>query len=351
MQPLIIALGRSDNHALLARHARAMGVEYFGCEAYEAAEMIREVPSLRSQLSFVSGFRPVLLAAIDSSIPSSLLRTFAQSLERETGVGISLRTEPKFLEPIKPQSGGLDRDFFYALSIARSPHGQISIWPVIRIDRDGGAQPIIDEDLLAQDGVGIVDTLHSVTTEMINHLSQERFVGLMTYVVDPIASEVVRKEFGAASITFWSESASYTSASEQMVRAILDLPLGDARMIDFEEFFMREEFEIPAGVISDPIRPFLHLFARNPRLKVNYLGDPGSEQSRGHSSGEAMDKASQNREHRDRKRQWRRCVISLFASSEDEGLREMAHARDFISGIDEVNEIENSEIEISEIDE
>ena len=323
VQPLIIALGRSDNHVLLARHARAMGVEYLGFEPFEAKDLIQEISRWRTKLASVTDFRPVILAAIDSSISPSLLRSFAQSLERETGVAISLRTDPTFLESTflestRPQSDGVDRDFLYALSIARSPHGQISIWPVIRIDRDGGAQPIIDEGSLAHDGADSIEKLHEFTADIIDRLSKDNFVGLMTYVVDLIENEcenecenqiekqVVRQEFGAASITFWSESACYTSASEQLVRTLLDLPLGDARLIDFEEFFMQEEFDLPAGAISDPIRPFLHLFARNPRLKVSYPTNS----------------------------EWRRCVISLFASSENEGVSEMAHARDFMLGND-----------------
>ncbi len=305
MQPLIIALGRSDNHALLARHARAMGVEYFGCESFEVAELTRDIPALRVRLGSVADFRPVILAAIDESVSPSLLRTFAQTVEGVIGAAISLRTDPKFLEPKEAHNSGLDRDFLYLLSIARSPHGQISIWPAIRIDRDGSAQPIVDERSFTHDDAGVIDLLHEITTSIIDRQSQDGLVGLMNYVVDPIEKKVVRQVFGAASITFWSESACYTSATEQLIRSILDLPLGDAQLIDFEEFFMSEEFELPDGAISDPIRPFLHLFARNPRLKVSYLDDR------------------------------RRCTISLYASSEDEGLSEMAHSRDFMFGIDE----------------
>ena len=306
MQPLIIAMGRSDNHALVSRHARALGVDYIGLEAFEAADLTQDIPALRRELTSIANFRPVILAAIDSTISASLLRTFTQLLETEIGTAISLRTDPKFLQSASTQSSGLDRDHLFAVSMARSPHGQISIWPVIRISRDGVAQPIIDETSFTHDEPSAIEMLHEITTSMIDLLSREGLVGLMTYVVDPIEMKVVRQEFGVASITFWSESACYTSATEQLVRAILDLPLGDARLIDFEELFMSEEFELPDGVISDPIRPFLHLFARNPRLKVSYLV-----------------------------KDFRRCVISLFASNENEGLSEMAHARDFMFGIDD----------------
>ena len=71
------------------------------------------------------------------------------------------------------------------------------------------------------------------------------------------------------------------------------------------------------AIATVALEQFLHLFARNPRLKVSYLVDL--------DPGEAVSTS----------KEWRRCEISLFASSENEGLSEMAHARDFMFGIDE----------------
>lgn len=308
MQPLIIALGRSDNHALLAREARALGVEYRGFEAHDAADLLRDLPRLRAQCETMVEFRPVILAAIDSSVSASTLRSLAHHLQVDGSLTLSLRTDPELLDRSPSISEEIkDHDFLYALSIARSPHGQISIWPIIRIERDGSALPIIDPSNRLDAGAGSDAPLEEVALRIIDEASKDELVGMMTYIIDPNEFRIVRREFGAAPITFWSESACYTSASEQLIRAILDLPLGDARLIDFEEFYMKEEMEIEAGVIADPIRPFLHLFARNPRLKVTYQTSDD----------------------------WSRCTISLFASSADEGLIEMAHARDFIAGIDE----------------
>ena len=72
----------------------------------------------------------------------------------------------------------------------------------------------------------------------------------MTYVINPEDGAVLRREFGLATITFWSESACYTSVSEQIIRSILDLPLGDARMIDYEEYYLEEEIEVPEDQIK-----------------------------------------------------------------------------------------------------
>jgi len=334
VQPLIIALGRSDNHALLAPHARSLGVEYLGFEGFEASEFLRDPNSLRNRLKDSIHSPSPIIAAIDSSISATTLRSFAMLLERELHLSPALRTEPGLLEDALSRSDGIspERDQLLALTIARSPHGQIATWPLLRLNRDGSALPITQDsraddewdspisNLVSNVVWDLVSNLVSQVTSSLSTQASSKgnsttgvpgLVGLMTFVIDPVSSEVIKNEFGLASITFWSESASYTGASEQLIRAILDLPLGDTRLIDFEEFYLREEVDLPEGVIADPIRPFLHLFARNPRMKVSYLELPEQERS------------------------WARCLITLFASTQQEALIEMAHARDFMRGLDE----------------
>jgi hypothetical protein len=106
------------------------------------------------------------------------------------------------------------------------------------------------------------------------------------------------------------------------VRSILDLPLGDTRVIDYEEVFLEEEFALAEVEIHDPTRPLLHLYARNPRLKVRYLMESGGE-STGRDKADAVSNFSAVR-------------LSLYAATADEARHEMEHAREFIRGtIDE----------------
>lgn len=295
VRPVIIALGRGDNHAFVGAHARSLGVEYLAVEGFEASELIASRDALRTRFApHIQGRAPIL-AAIDSSIAPATLRSFCSALDSALAISTLLRTDLHSLDPRTP----IDLDFasgLLALSIARSPHGQVSIWPILHIESDGSARPLI---------TGEVD-IDALTLQLTNEVGQRGIIGVMTFFIDPSSKEVVSEEFGLAKVTIWSESASYTAISEQIVRAILDLPLGDCRLIDFEEFYLREEIELPEGAISDPIRPFLHLFARNPRLKVSYP---------------AFD-------------DWSQCAVSLFASSEAEVLSEMAHAREFMLGND-----------------
>lgn len=310
----IIALGRSDSHALLAPHARSLGVEYNAIEGYEVTEHLRDLASgrdgtLAPRIATLRSEGLVILAAIDSSIPAGMLRSFSLHLEKNGISQISLRSDPQLLEKlatldfVDAREVGDKREAseLLLLSIARSPHGQVAIWPIISISHEGTISHLIDAP---------TETVDRMLEKAMIEIAEISLVGVLTYVIDPEGGAVLRREFGLARVTFWSESASYTSVSEQIIRSILDLPLGDSRMIDYEEYFLEEEIEVEVTQLKDPIRPFLHLFARNPRLKVRYL-------PHGHSAGVVETVRTQ---------------ISLFGSTEEEALTELAHARDFMLG-------------------
>jgi len=63
----------------------------------------------------------------------------------------------------------------------------------------------------------------------------------------------------------WTVDGSITSQFEQHLRAILDLPLGDTSM--------NAKYAVMGNIFSgdkqDMYRPYLHLLARTPRLKVH----------------------------------------------------------------------------------
>lgn len=331
VRALIVALGRSDNHALLATHARSLGVGYQGVEGYEISELLHDPKRLKDWFTRLPKDRLLLLAVIDASIAPSTLRSFISTLEIAGMTGISVRTTPEMLEVLTDVNTGSDlrsdRESLHLLSIARSPHNQVALWPIITLARDGTLKEVEGqvsdsarrlrhgeserEDLSLQSHAFAIDrAVDRAVDRAIMEVGESSLVGVINFVIDSEDGSLIRREFGASTFSFWSESASYTSIAEQMVRAILDLPLGDARMIDFEEYFVQEELEIDAGLVMDPIRPFLHLFARNPRLKVRYLTDLESN----HAATV-------------------RISISLFASSKEEASIEMAHAREFMMGL------------------
>lgn len=316
VRPVIIALGRSDNHAFVGAHARALGVEYVPIEGFEASDLIHNTDVLHQRFADQVQGRAPIVAAIDSSIAPSTFRSFIHALDAAPGISLVVRTNPVTLTASGERREDRERisdlsidqsQGLYVISIARSPHGQVSIWPTLHIESDGSARPIVTDAPPSRAPRSEGLDLDLLTNRLTREVGERGIVGVLTFFIDPSAGEVIREEFGLAKVAVWSESASYTAISEQIVRAILDLPLGDTRLIDFEEFYLREEIHLGPGTIEDPIRPFLHLFARNPRLKVTY---PAQDD-------------------------WTSCTLSLFASSEKEALTEMAHAREFMLGVDE----------------
>lgn len=312
----IIALGRSDSHALLAPHATSLGIKYIAIEGYEVAEHLRDLASgrhgaLTSRIATLGSEGPLLIAAIDSSIPAGMLRSFVLHLEQSGLAPFSLRSDPQLLEKlatIEAEGAKISHEVkevedVLLLTIARSPHGQVALWPIISINRAGTISHFSGDSHQAMD-----QEIDQAIDQAMTEVAEIALVGVLTYVINPEDGVVLRRELGLATITFWSESACYTSVSEQIIRSILDLPLGDARMIDYEEYYLEEEIEVPEDQIKDPIRPFLHLFARNPRLKVRYLAHD-------HPSGSDARVRTQ---------------ISLFGSTEEEALTELAHAREFM---------------------
>ena len=66
----------------------------------------------------------------------------------------------------------------------------------------------------------------------------------------------------------WSIEGATTSQFEQHIRAVLDLPLGSTALL--AEWTVMGN--VLGGAKGDLFRPYLHLFARDPELKVHNYG-------------------------------------------------------------------------------
>ena len=150
-----------------------------------------------------------------------------------------------------------------AVMVARSPHGQISTWPATEtIQVDGMCvetitpAPCLDE---AQ---------HVFAQQMaITIADYVGLIGVMAVEMFLVEGELVINEIAMRphNSGHWSIEGSVTSQFEQHLRAILDLPLGDTSM--------RSPFAVMGNVVggekTDMYRPYLHLFARTPHLKIH----------------------------------------------------------------------------------
>ena len=189
-----------------------------------------------------------------------------------------------------------------AVLVARSPHGQAAVWSLTElVEKDGiRLETITPAPNLTSE---IVANAQRIALEMAGVIN---LVGVMA--VEMFLNEdqllVNKLAMGPHKSGLWTIEGSTTSQFEQHLRAILDLPLGStdplAAMAVTVKMFGTDK--------TDLYRPYLHVFARDPGVKVHQYGQEvrlGSEL--GHVT-----------------------VIGSYASD----LRQRAaHAADYISGV------------------
>ena len=195
----------------------------------------------------------------------------------------------------------IDFDYEIAVMVARSPHGQASTWvPTQTIQVDGicsmtiSPAPLLNPDLSSKAQKLALDIAHEVG--VVGVMAVELFVkGDQLYV-----NELAMRPHNSG---HWSIEGSVTSQFEQHLRAILDLPLGDPAMTS--------PIAVMGNILGsskeDMYRPYLHLMARNPRLKFHqYKKDVRPGRKIGH--------------------------VTLLGDDQVELTKEVAHALDYMSG-------------------
>jgi len=144
-----------------------------------------------------------------------------------------------------------------SILVTRSPHAQISTWPITLITDNLSITPApaISEEQASE-----------IQLAAIKLVSEIRLIGGVELIVD---ANDFRK---LISINWTNPSSGYafdlgstTNYFEQYLRSVLDLPLGDTHNLN--------SFIVSGNLNTDPksddYRPYLHLMARNPKLKFN----------------------------------------------------------------------------------
>jgi 5-(carboxyamino)imidazole ribonucleotide synthase len=150
-----------------------------------------------------------------------------------------------------------------AVMVARSPHGQASTWaPTQTIQEDGICTRTVTPALTVSSAVSEKASALALTIAervgLVGVMAVEMFVkGDQLFI-----NELAMRPHNSG---HWTIEGSVTSQFEQHLRAILDLPLGDPSMT--------ASFAVMGNILggdkSDMYRPYLHLMARNPELKVH----------------------------------------------------------------------------------
>lgn len=139
--------------------------------------------------------------------------------------------------------------------LARSPHGQVVVYPVTRAEDEIFVAPAtIPEDFAVDlqrraisaigEGIGMHAVCFDENGEQLTIIRGLSFAGM------------------------WTLDAARTSQFEQHLRALLNLPLGSPEMLAAD--VVTEV--VLGGEKPELFRPFLHLFARDPALRVCLYG-------------------------------------------------------------------------------
>jgi 5-(carboxyamino)imidazole ribonucleotide synthase len=157
----------------------------------------------------------------------------------------------------------IDFDFEIAVMVARSPHGQATTWaPTQTIQKDGicvmtvSPAPHLSSSLQEKAQKLALDIAAEVG--VVGVMAVEMFVKGDNLFVNELAMRPHNSGH-------WTIEGSRTSQFEQHLRAVLDLPLGDPAMT--------APIAVMGNILgaskTDMYRPYLHLMARNPALKVH----------------------------------------------------------------------------------
>jgi 5-(carboxyamino)imidazole ribonucleotide synthase len=154
-------------------------------------------------------------------------------------------------------------DFEISVMVARSPHGQAATWaPTQTVQSDGICTMTIAP---APD---LTEALGQQAQQMALSIAAEiKLVGVMAVEMFVKGEQIFINELAMRphNSGHWTIDGSVTSQFEQHLRAILDLPLGDTSMT--------AQYAVMGNVLGadkpDMYRPYLHLLARTPKLKIH----------------------------------------------------------------------------------
>lgn len=252
--PTVGVMGPGALVRMMLASALALGVDIVKIETdIEAAEL--EKYSLTS--------------VIGDSIPVSKLRTLENS-------GVIVRpnsTSMNFVEEWN-RDRKLEESFDarFSVLVARSPHGQASTWTPTEInDEESARMTVTPSPRLLPDQVGIAQAM------ALELVKESDVVGVMEVEMILRNGQLHAHHLGLGPTVngSWTIEGARTSQFEQHLRAILDLPLGDPSVI--------APFTVSGTYFGERnmYRPYLHLMARSPGLKIHQYRS-GHSLAKGH---------------------------------------------------------------------
>ena len=171
-----------------------------------------------------------------------------------------------------------------AVLVARSPHGQAAVWPVVEtVQVDGVCREVVVPAPIEED--------HALAAQQVALRIAEglRVTGVMAVEMFDTADGVLVNELAMRphNSGHWTIEGSRTSQFEQHLRAVLDLPLGDTRATapyvvtanvlggdarSGEEKARDERTTSASSEVEDMYAGYLHCLAHDPGIRIHMYG-------------------------------------------------------------------------------
>ena len=234
----------SQNKLAMRQKMEELGLPNPRWQAYDGGEVTVEFPLIAKSISGGYDGRGVFQIADQSAL---------DALHKEIGKTILLEENLAF-------------DFEIAIMVARSPHGQASTWaPTLTVQENG---------ICTQTVTPIPNFSRARAAQTVQIALQIAqgidLVGVMAVEIFVVGDQLIINELALRphNSGHWSIEGAVTSQFEQHLRAVLDLPLGDTSLV--------APFAVMGNVIGietekskDLYKPYLHLMARIPGLKIH----------------------------------------------------------------------------------
>ena len=178
------------------------------------------------------------------------LASFLPPIARRLGLPLDF---VETLPPTRPNN-------YISVSVARSPHNQVVTYPAITSSSRGNNRSY---ELLGSDQLSA-----NLQSEVIALLSKEVGLSSANFIFNS-DGELASIFPGITRESLWTLEFSYISHFENALRARHDLPLGSAESI-LQPWYLLE-FQAPPHL--DMVKPYLHLFAHNPRYRIVKLSE------------------------------------------------------------------------------
>ena len=155
-----------------------------------------------------------------------------------------------------------------AVLVARSPHGQAAVWPVVQtVQVDGICREVLAPAAIAAD--------HALAAQQVALRIADGLgvTGVMAVEMFDTPGGVLVNELAMRphNSGHWTIEGSRTSQFEQHLRAVLDLPLGDTAMTA-RQVAMSNVLGSATSDVDDMYSGYLHCLAHDPGIRIHMYG-------------------------------------------------------------------------------